>query len=70
MPFRNVENIDDETRHGMMHAFEAACERLKLEEDDPLRAKLAAEIIALVSVGERDPGRLYALALEVVDVEE
>ena len=51
----------------MTQAFDAACVRLKLAEDDPLRGKLADEIIALVSIGERDPARLFALAIETID---
>jgi hypothetical protein len=69
-PFRDVENIDDETRRNMTQAFDAVCDRLKLDEDDPLRGKLADEIIALVSIGERDPARLFALAIEAIDSDE
>jgi len=68
--FRDVENIDDETRYSMTQAFDAVCDRLKLDEGDPLREKLANEIIALVSIGERDPARLFALAIETIDSED
>ena len=51
----------------MTQAFVAACDRLRLDEDDPLRGKLANEIIALVSIGERSPAKLFALALEAID---
>ena len=65
--FRDVENTDDETRRNMTQAFDAACERLNFDEDDPMRRQLADEIIALVSIGERDPARLFALAIETID---
>ena len=57
--FRDVENIDDETRCSMTQAFDAVCDKLKLDEGDPLREKLANEIIALVSIGERGPARFW-----------
>ena len=68
--FRDVQNIDDETRRNITQAFEAACDRLKLDLDDPMRGKLAREIIALVSIGERDPARLFTLAISAIDLEE
>jgi hypothetical protein len=67
MMFQDVENIDDETRRSMTQAFDAVCDRLRLDTDDPLKGKLADEIIALVSIGERDPARLFALAIEAID---
>jgi len=67
MPFRDVKNIDDETRRNMTQAFEAACDRLRLEPDDPERGELASAIVELVAAGERDPARLFALALEAMD---
>ena len=69
MPFRDVRNIDDETRRSMTQAFEAACDRLRLEPDDPERGELASAIIELVAAGERDPARLFALAIEAMDSE-
>ena len=54
----------------MTQAFAAACDRLGLDNDDPLRGKLADEIIALVSIGERSPAKLFALAVEAIDLEE
>jgi len=70
MPFRDVKNIDEETRRNMTQAFAAACDRLKLDDDDLLRGKLANEIIALVSIGERSPARLFALAVEALEADE
>ena len=70
MPFRDIKNIDEETRRTMTQAFAAACDRLRLDEDDPLRGKLANEIVALVSIGERSPAKLFALAVEAIDIEE
>jgi len=67
MMFQEVENIDDETRRRMTQVFDAVCDRLRLEEDDPLKGKLADEIIALVSIGERDPARLFSLVIEAID---
>lgn len=48
----------------MTQAFDAGCERLRLEEDNSERSELAAIIIGLALRGERDPGKLFALALE------
>ena len=54
----------------MTQAFAAACDRLRLDEDDPLRGRLANEIIALVSIGETSPAKLFALAVEAINLEE
>jgi beta-phosphoglucomutase-like phosphatase (HAD superfamily) len=67
MPFRDLEGFDDDTKRAMTQAFDAACERLGLEPDDPERQEVAAQIIELAARGERDPGKLYALALEAFD---
>jgi hypothetical protein len=64
MPFRDVQDIDYDTRTNMTQAFEAVCERLKLAPDDTERSEVAFKIIELVSRGEKDPGKLFALALE------
>jgi len=68
MPFRDLEGFDDDTRRAMTQAFTAVCSRLSLEPDDPERQEVAAQIIELASRGERDPGKLFALAMEVLDV--
>lgn len=64
MPFRDIKQFDSETLRNMTQAFDAACERLKLAPDNPERSELATTIIELASSGERDPGKLFALALE------
>jgi len=68
MPFRNVEGFDADALRNMTQAFNAACDRLGLGPDDPQRAELAAEIIELAARGERDPGMLFALAVQALDV--
>jgi hypothetical protein len=68
MPFRDVKGFDADTLRNMTHAFNAACDRLGLGPDDPQRAELAAEIIELVARGERDPGTLFSLAVQALDV--
>ena len=67
MPFRDIKTIDEETRRSMTQAFEAACDRLWLRSDDPERGELASIMIELVAAGERDPARLFALAIEAID---
>jgi len=67
MPFRNIKEFDTETLRGMTQAFDAACDRLKLDPDDPQRGDLAAKIIELAAAGERDPGKLFARAIEELD---
>jgi hypothetical protein len=67
MPFRDVEGFDADTLRNMTQAFDAACDRLRLDEADPMRGELAAEIVELASRGERDPAKLFALALEAID---
>jgi len=68
MPFRDIKGFDDETLRNMTQVFDAACDRLRLDIDDPERAELVAEIVKLAARGERDPGRLYTLALEAFDM--
>jgi hypothetical protein len=53
--FRDIQNIDEETR------------RLRLAADDQERGDVASTIIDLVARGERDPARLFSLALEALD---
>ena len=65
--FRDVQNIDEETRRNMTQAFNAVCDRLGLAADDPERGDVASAIIELVAMGERDPARLFSLALEALD---
>jgi hypothetical protein len=68
MPFRNIKQFDAETARNMTQAFDAACDRLKLTPDDPQRADLAAKIIELAAAGEREPGKLFARAIEELDI--
>jgi len=50
----------------MTQAFDAACHRLGADENE--RTEVAAAIIQLASMGERDPGKLFSLAIEALDV--
>jgi len=68
MPFRDIPNVDAETLRTMTQAFDAVCDRLGIGADDPERGEVASTIIELVSIGERDPAKLFALALETLDV--
>jgi hypothetical protein len=67
MPFGDIPNIDAETLRAMTQAFDAVCGRLGLGADDPERGEVASTIMELVSVGERDPAKLFSLALETLD---
>ncbi|MCX7312788.1 MAG: hypothetical protein WCG92_20770 [Hyphomicrobiales bacterium] len=67
MPFRDIKQFDSDTLRGMSQAFDAACDRLKLDPDNPQRGDLAFKIIELASEGERDPAKLFAFAVEVLD---
>ena len=67
MPFRNIQEFDSETLRKMTQAFDACCERLRLDSDDPQRSELATKIIELAATGERDAGRLFARAIEEFD---
>jgi hypothetical protein len=67
MPFRDIPNIDAETLRAMTQAFDAVCARLGLGAEDPERGEVASTIMELVSVGERDPAKLFSLALETLD---
>ena len=66
MPFREIKQFDPETLRSMTQAFEAACDRLGA--DDKERTEVAVAIIQLASMGERDPGKLFSLAVEALDV--
>jgi len=66
MPFRDVPNIDDETRQAMTQAFDAVCHRFGLANDDPERAEVASAIMELAARGERDPARLFSLTVETL----
>jgi hypothetical protein len=68
MPFRDIKQFDAETLRSMTQAFDAACDRLGLGADDPERGELAAAIIELASMGERDAAKLFSLAVEALDV--
>lgn len=68
MPFRDLEVFDDDALRAMTQAFAAVCDRLGLQLDDPERQEVAAQIIELAARGERDPGKLFALTMEVLDV--
>ncbi len=67
MLFRDIQNLDEETLRSMTQAFDAVCDRLGLRADDPERGEIAATIIELVSVGERDPAKLFSLTVEALD---
>ena len=66
MPFRDIKQFDAETLRNMTQAFEAVCARLNA--DDSEKSEVAVAIIQLASMGERDPGRLFALTIEALDV--
>jgi hypothetical protein len=68
MPFRDIQEFDSQTLRAMTQAFDACCERLRLAPDDLQRGDLAAKIIELAATGERDAGRLFARALEELDI--
>lgn len=68
MPFRDIKQFDPETLRAMTQAYDAACERLGADEKE--RAEVAAAIIELASMGERNPGKLFALAIEALDVSD
>ena len=67
MPFRDIKQFDLETLQKMTQAFDAVCDRFKLEPDNPERSHLATVIIELAGRGERDPAKLFALAVEALD---
>ena len=53
----------------MTAAYEAALQLLRLDNrDDPLTELVAAKIIHVTRVGERDPPRICARALEELDI--
>jgi hypothetical protein len=68
MPFRDLEQFDGETLRNMTQAFDAVCDRFGLAADDPERSTVATTIVELVSMGERDPAKLFALTVEALDV--
>jgi len=69
MPFRDkIQQFDPETLRNMTQAFDAACDRLGADEKE--RAEVAVAIIQLASMGERNPGKLFALAIEALDVSD
>jgi hypothetical protein len=68
VPFRNIKEFDAETLRNMTQAFDAACDRLRLGPDDPLRADLATAIIGMAAAGEREPGKLFARVIEELDI--
>ena len=67
MPFRDIKQFDQETLQKMTQAFDATCDRLRLAPDNPERSQLATVVIELAANGERDPGKLFALAVEALD---
>ena len=69
MPFRDIKGFDRDVMRNMTQAFDAACDRLRLQPDDPERDELAKVIVELASRGERDPAKLFALAVEALDRE-
>jgi hypothetical protein len=71
MPIRvylDGRRFDDETIRLMGIAFEIALASLgsTLDRDDPIRAAVARNIIALAQAGERDPEHLCEGALRAV----
>ena len=68
MPFEDIKQFDSETLRNMTQAFDAVCSRLGLEADDPERGDVALAIIELASMGERDPAKIFSLAIEMLDV--
>jgi len=67
MPFQDIKQFDPETLRNMAQAFDAVCDRLGA--DDKERSEVAAAIVQLAAMGERNPGRLFALAIEALDVD-
>ena len=67
MPFRDIKQFDSDTLRIMTQAFDAACDRLKLDPENAQRGELAFKIIELASEGERDPAKLFAFAVEALD---
>ena len=65
MPFEDLKQFDAETLRNMTQAYNAACDRLRADENE--RAEVAAAIIELASMGERDPAKLFALTVETLD---
>ena len=71
MPIRaylDGQRFDDETTRLMGIAFELALASLRSSPglEDPLRATLARDIIALAKAGERDPELLCEAALKAI----
>lgn len=62
--------FDDETTHAMGEAFDHACESLrKFGKAATVREIIAKRIVEGAKKGERDPARLYALALQALDID-
>lgn len=69
MPFsqlRKDSRFSPTSLETMRMAFEDACQQLKISADDPRSAKLANEIIARASAGERDQNQLTQQAIAAV----
>jgi len=66
MPFRHVPpgQFDFDTLKLMQQAYDAVCDKLKIDPTDPRRVELATAIIAAAADGERD--RLTARAEETL----
>jgi hypothetical protein len=47
----------------MLTAFDSACAKLRLRKGDELTDRVALKIVDLATAGERDTGRLIALAM-------
>ena len=64
MPFRHLspDQFSFDLLKAMQSAFDAGCESLRLDQNDPMRTKLATIIIELASEGTRD--HLLERALE------
>jgi hypothetical protein len=58
-PYLGDNQVDPETKRIMGVAFEMVCAALKIyAPDDKLKPLVAAKIIQLAKMGERDPNRL------------
>jgi hypothetical protein len=60
-------SFDEATVKIIASAFDAVIEKLSIQRTDPKAEVAAHKIIECASLGERDPARLCALAIEAVD---
>jgi hypothetical protein len=65
IPFLQTKAFDAEITTAMGTAFDKVCEKLGLNPTPgPFTESVAKVVIELAQTGERDPDRLYALAME------